>query len=293
MRMAEMTLFYTTSARHIADRIKLRKGRFTLKRLSDNEIYVRVDEDVKGKEVALLAGFPSSAENFLELVFFLDALKRLKAKVDLVVTYFGYARQDRIVKRGEALSAEVVSSIIAAYMPETIHVIDMHSERVKGFLRFKNIVPLGLFVPSFKGKKGLVVVAPDYGALAKAKAFSRMLGVPVAFLTKEREGSSVRIVGIKGEVKGRDAVIVDDIIDTGMTLIKAAGFLRREGCKDVYVAATHGIFSGDAIRRLEGSAIHRVYVTDTIPQRKKSKKVKVVPISGFMERLVRGIASHR
>jgi ribose-phosphate pyrophosphokinase len=285
----KMMLFYTSSAKHIADRIRVRKGRFILRRLSDNEIYVRVEEDVKDRDVVLLAGFPSSAENFLELVFFLDALERLKARVNLVITYFGYARQDRIVKKGEALSAAVVSRIIAGYKPKTIRIIDMHSERVKEFLGFKNEIPLELFVPFFRDRKGVVVVAPDYGALAKAKMFSRMLDAPVAFLAKEREGGKVKIVGIKGHVKGKDVVIVDDIIDTGATIIKAVGFLKGEGCKDVYVAATHGIFSGDAIKRLEESAIQKIFVTDTIPQKRRSRNIKVVPISGFIGRLVKNM----
>jgi len=287
-----MMLFYTNSTRHIAEKTKIRKGRFILKRLSDNEIYVRVEEDVENKEVVLLASFQSSAENFLELVFFLDALKRLKAKVSLVVAYFGYARQDRVVKKGEALSAAVISNIISAYGPKTVCIIDMHSERAREFLEFKNKLPLELFVPFFKDRKNLVVVAPDYGAREKAKMFSRMLNAPVAFLAKKREESKVKIVEIKDHVKGKDVVIVDDIIDTGATLVRAVNFLKKKGCKDVYIAATHGIFSDDAIEKLEGSIINKIYVTDTILQKRRSKKIEVIPISGFIERLVKNMGNN-
>ncbi len=281
-------LFYTSTCKHLANKINLKKGKFIVEIFSDGEIYVRVKENVKNKTVNVLASFFPPTDNLMEMALILDALKREKANVNLIIPYLGYSRQDRQVAKGEAVGAEVVCDIIKSFRPKKITVIDIHSPRLHKFMKFTNIVPLSLFAEKFKTNKKIkdfVVVAPDYGAIQHAKKLAKQLRCSAAFLEKQRKKHNIaEIIGIRGNVKGKNILIIDDLIDTGGTIIEAAKFLKKKGAEDIYVAATHGLFSGNAVKRLEKSAVKMIYVTDTIPQKKKSRKINIIPISNTINK---------
>ena len=286
MNMAKPILFYTSSAKHIAERMRIKKGRFVMKRFTDGEIYVRVLENVRRKTAWVLASTFSPAENLLELAFLLDALKRGGAIVNLIMPYFGYARQDRVVENGECLSSEVVCSLLRGFRLNKVLVIEMHSPRLKKFLKYENIVPFELFYPA--ACRADVVAAPDKGAVEVAKKISRACSVSFAGMEKIRPVKEKARVTMKADnVKGKRIMIIDDMISTGGTIIEAGKMLKKRGVKEVSVVATHGLFTGSAVKKLEKSPIKRIYVTNSIPQKATSRKIKVIDISGFVEGLIK------
>jgi ribose-phosphate pyrophosphokinase len=278
-------LFYTNSAEHIANAMKMKKGRFILTKFSDGEIYSRVEEDVRGKDVWVLASTQAPADNILELAFLLDSLSRGGAKINLMILYFGYARQDRIVKEGEALSSKVVSDLLRKSRLYKVLVLHVHSSRVKKFLDFEDVLPFSLFSAVIRRMD--VVAAPDRGALDLARKVSEDYGLGLAYMEKSRPGADkVEITRLVGNVERKKVVIVDDMISTGGTVIKAGQRLMSSGAKEVKVIATHGIFSGNAVKNLETSGIKSVYVTNSIKPNYKSRTIKTVDVSKFIESLM-------
>jgi ribose-phosphate pyrophosphokinase len=278
-------LFYTSSAEHIANAMKMKKGSFLLTKFSDGEIYSRVEEDVRGKAVWVLASTQPPADNILELAFLLDSLRRRGAKINLMILYFGYARQDRIVKEGEALSSKVVSDLLRKFRLSKVLVLHIHSSRVKKFLDFEDILPISLFSAVIRRME--VVAAPDKGALDLARKVSEDYGLDLAYMEKSRPRvEKVEITRLVGNVEGRKVVIVDDMISTGGTVIKAGQRLMRSGAKEVHVIATHGIFSGNAVKNLERSGIKSVHVTNSIKPNYKSRMIKTADVSKFVESLM-------
>jgi len=279
-----MKLFYTNSTKHLAKRLKVKKGKFILKKFSDNEIYVKITEDVKNKKVSVLASTNAPGDNILELAFLLDALKREKAKINLLIPYFGYARQDK-PKGGEALSAQVVSNIITKFRPHKITIIHMHSPRVNKYLTYENVIPLTLYSSIIK--KADVLVAPDKGSIDLVKELTKKYKISSAIIEKRRlSHQKVKVVKLKGDVKGKKALIIDDMISTGVTIIEVSKKLEQSGAIEVSVIATHGIFAGDAVKKIEKSNIKKVYVTNSLCQTKKSHKIKIINISSFIKKLI-------
>ncbi len=265
----------TTSVKHL----KLKGPPITIKHFKDGELYVKVPK-VKGK-VTVIASLHPPAENILELLFVLDALKRQNADIHLIITYFGYTRQDRINLPGEAVSAQVIANMLKGVK---ITAFDVHGELNK-FLRFNNIIPVKQFLPFIP--KDVVIVAPDEGAVQHANYWQKCLNSPVVFLKKSRPSHDVvEIHSIDGNVKGRDVLIIDDMISTGSTVIKAAEFLKKSGAKDIYVAATHGVFADNALSKLSKSPIKKIFVTDTLPQ-KRHRLVRVVSIKKLISQIQR------
>jgi len=276
-------LFYTSSAAHIASRMKMKKGRFTLKKFSDGEIHSVVEEDVKARAVWVLASTQPPADNILELAFLLDSLTRAGAKVSLMILYFAYARQDRIVREGEALSSKVVCDILRNFKVNRISIVHIHSSRIRKFLDYEDVLPFELFSAVIRRMDA--VVAPDHGALNLARKVSRDYGLPLAYMEKYRPGiEEVEITRLVGDVERKKVVIVDDMISTGGTVSKAAQKLIESGAKEVHVIATHGLFSRDAVKKLEESPIKSVYVTNSISPSHESEIIHTMDMSRFVER---------
>jgi len=279
-----MKLFYTKSAEHLAKKIKLKKGKYIISSFPDGELYVKINENVKNKRVLVLAATNPPAENLLELLFLLDALQGAGARIYLFFTYFGYARQDR-AKAGEALASQRICSWLKGFKWQNIAVLHPHSERLKQFLKYKEILPYHFFTSVINRED--VVVAPDKGASSLAKEISKRCRCARAEIEKVRLKGKVKMLSFHGEVNGKRAVIVDDMISTGNTVIKAAELLKRKGAKEVVVAATHGIFADKALQKLEKSPITSIYVTNSLPQKTRSRKVEIMDLAPFLEKHIK------
>lgn len=280
-----MNFFYTTSTKHLANKIKTKKGKFILKKFGDGEIYVKILEKVKNKKVWVLASTQPPADNLLELFFLLDALKREQAKINLLITYFGYARQDRI-ERGEAFTSKLICSWLNNFNLNKIYIIHPHSQRLKNFLDYENLIPFELF--SSVIKKAEVVVAPDKGALELVKKISGKYDVPYAYMEKFRPmPEKAKILKLVNGVKNKKVILVDDMISTGGTIIAASEKLEQEGAKEISVIATHGVFAGDAIKKIKKSSIEKVYVSDSLSQKRCPTKIKVIDLLKFIEKIIK------
>ncbi len=285
MEAFKMTLFYTNSVKYLADKIKIKKGNFLLKKFSDGEIYVKILDEVKNKQVWVLASTNPPADNLLELIFLLDALKREKAKINLIITYFGYARQDRILKK-EAFTSKLICDWLSNFNLNKIYVIHLHSQRLKNFLKYENLIPVELFSPVLK--KAEVVVAPDKGALELVKKISGKYDVPYAYMEKFRPSQEeAKIMKLHGSVKNKKTIIIDDLVSTGGTILAAGKKLKQAGAKEISALATHGIFAGDAMREIEKSPIKKIYVTNSLLQKYRPAKIKVIELRKFIEKIIK------
>ncbi len=278
----------------IAKKSKIKIGRIELKQFSDAETYARIEDNVKNQEVYL---FQSCARRpnhyFMELLVMIDAVKRMKPKkIFLVLPFFPYRRQERILKPGESLTAELIAKLISHTKANKVFLVELHAEIIEKFftLPIKHIHTLPLFINYFKRKfskiNDLSAAAPDLGASAKAQTLAKALQIPYIKIRKERPGhEKVKIKKLEGDVKNRRIILLDDEINTGSTIIKASEELKKNGAREIYVAATHGIFSKDCLSRLQKSKIIKeIVVTDSIRQEKRIKKLKVVSIADIISK---------
>lgn len=277
-------IFTTLSAQHILSRLSLPVGKRIIKQFSDGQWYVKVEESVNNTTVWVLGSTISPAENLLELLFLLDALHRNGAKIKLLIPYFSFARQDTAAV-GEALNAEVILNCFKQFSLEKITIIHVHNPTIIEFLPFKNVIPLSFFTDI--AKEVDCIVAPDKGAHDLACAVAKQAEKPLVFMHKARPShEQAEIVKVVGEVTGKKALLVDDILATGTTLIQAADELKKRGVSQVYAAVTHGLFTNNAHEKILHSSLEKVFVTNTIVQKEFSAKVMVVDISNLLEDLL-------
>lgn len=272
-------IFTTSSVSHLG----LATGDFTLKRFSDGEIYVRIDSEVKGKDVWVVGSTNPPADNAFELFFLLDALKRSGARLSLLIPYFGYARQDAPSER-ECFAGKLMCDWIRKFNPVNF-VLDMHSRRLKRFLDYRNIIPYEMFRPILQEFD--CVVAPDKGRALVAEEFASLTKKQLVLMQKCRPEHEKVVHEFHAVVKGKRCIITDDMISTGGTVVSAAEQLFSAGAKSVSVAATHGVFSGDALSKIRKSGIDAVYVTDSLPQR-KSKILEVLDVTPLLKEVLYG-----
>ncbi len=282
--------------KEIAKKAKAKLGNLKIEKFPDGESYCRFDEDIAGKKVFIIQSVcPPVSENLVELLLILDAAKRMKPKkLIVIIPYYGYARQDRIVKKGEPVSAQLVARAIKLAGADGVIALDLHSKAVEKFLKpKKHLKALPTIAAYFRKKKikKLVVVAPDYGALKNAKKQAKVLKAKTAVIKKKRlSGKKVKMEGIEGNVHGKNCVIIDDIISTGGTMAQAIRLLKKHGAENVYAAATHGLFVGPCIKRLNAAKPKEIIVTNSIPQKehcKKLKKLKVVSIASLLAKEIK------
>lgn len=274
-------------AKKICDYLGAELGRIEVKRFSDGEQYVRFLENIRGVDLFLVQGSSKPvSENLMELLIMVDAAKRSSAaRINAVMPYYGYARQDRKAASREPISAKLAADLIAAAGADRVIAMDLHSGQIQGFFN----IPLDNLTATVKlmeyiKKKGLadlMVVAPDAGSTKNSTKIAKALGVDLAIINKTRPRHGVaEALNIIGEVKGMNCVMFDDMIDTAGTICAAADLLKKEGCKKVLVCATHGLFSGNAMEKIEKSGIDEVVVTDTVPGNgNKSKKITVLCVA--------------
>ena len=291
-----MFLFSGTSniylAKKVAKNLNILLGKIDIKKFSDNETYVNVREDVEGEDCYVMqSGSNPANENLMELLIIIDALRRLNPnKITAILPFYPYRRQERKVEGGEAITSDLCAKLLKASGANKLVVLDLHTEKVERFFKipFKHLTAFDLFVSYFKNKnlKNTIVVAPDEGAAEINNKLAKKLGFKSCYIKKSRarKHDKVAKMELTGEVKGKNVIILDDEINTGGTLMKAAETLKQRGVRKVYFACTHGILSGDATSNIQKSSIDEVIITDSIylPKEKKFNKIKVLSVANLI-----------
>jgi ribose-phosphate pyrophosphokinase len=274
----------------IAKELSLPLAKSKVGHFADGEVSISINESVRGADVFIVQSTNSPVnDNLMELLLMIDAFKRASAgRIVAVIPYFGYARQDRKAKPRDPISAKLVADLISRAGADSVLSMDLHVSQIQGFfdIPVDHLVGVPLLAKYFKEKFGkknqdVVVVSPDLGSVTRARNFAERIDAPIAIIDKRRPKANVsEVMNIIGEVKGKTAIIVDDMVDTAGTLCNAAkAILEKGGAKEVYACATHGVLSGPAIERLSGSVIKEMLFLDTInlPDEKKIDKIKILP----------------
>ena len=274
----------------------------SIRKFSDGEIYIEINENIRGNSIFIIQGISSPAnDNLMELLLCIDALKRSSAKnITAVIPYFGYARQDRKVVPRTSISANLVSNLITKAGADRIVTVDLHAGQIQGFfdIPVDNLFSTPIFARHIKRKiksKNLICVAPDVGGVERTRALGRKLDVGLAIIDKRRPApGKSQVMNVIGNVKGKTCIITDDIIDSGGTIVNAADALIKRGAKEVYVYVTHGVLSGEAVEKIKKSKIKNLVVTDTIDNSdkvKKSRNIEVLSISNLLAEAMRRISN--
>ena len=286
----------------IAKYLKVGLTEASITKFSDKEIFVEIHENVRGEDVFILqsTSFPAN-DNLMELLVTIDALRRGSAsRITAVIPYFGYARQDRKVVPRTSISAKLVSNLITKAGADRLVTVDLHAGQIQGFfvIPVDNLFATPIFARHARKKiksKKIICVAPDVGGTERARALGKLLNVGLAIVDKRRpKPGQSKVMNVIGDVKDQTCIIVDDIIDSGGTIVNAAKALKERGAKEVYVYITHGVLSGDAVKKIKNSVIKNLVITDTIDNGEKIKSVKnieVLPISGLMGEAIRRISN--
>ena len=274
----------------------------SIRKFSDGEIYIEINENIRGNSIFIIQGISSPAnDNLMELLLCIDALKRSSAKnITAVIPYFGYARQDRKVVPRTSISAKLVSNLITKAGADRIVTVDLHAGQIQGFfdIPVDNLFSTPIFARHIKRKiksKNLICVAPDVGGVERTRALGRKLDVGLAIIDKRRPApGKSQVMNVIGNVKGKTCIIPDDIIDSGGTIVNAADALIKRGAKEVYVYVTHGVLSGEAVEKIKKSKIKNLVVTDTIDNSdkvKKSRNIEVLSISNLLAEAMKRISN--
>jgi len=285
----EMKVFTGNSnsalAEEICQYLKIPLGEATAGTFSDGEIMVQINENVRGKDIFVIQSFSNPVnKHIMELLIMIDAFKRASAyRITAVIPYFGYARQDRKVQPRVPITAKLVADLVTASGTNRVLTIDLHVGQIQGFFNIPvdNLFATPVLLEYLKTKnlKDLVVVSPDAGGVERARAFAKKLKASLAIIDKRRGDVNVsEVMNIIGDVKDRDALLLDDMIDTAGTITQGAEAIRKAGAKRIFAASTHGVLSGSAINRLNESVIDEVILTNTYPLNDKSNTCKRITI---------------
>lgn len=300
MEKFHLKLISGTANRKLAEEIsKILKIPLTpvdIRRFSDGEIYCRILESVRGGDVYIIQ--PTSADanhNLMELLIMVDALNRSSPeKITAVIPYFGYCRQDKKTKAREPITAKLVANMIQIAGVNRVIMFDLHVAQVQGFFDIPSdnldLIPGVLDYIIDKKLKDMVIVSPDAGGAARARSYARVLNVPIAIIDKRRpEANVAEVHNVIGDVKGKTAILVDDLIDTAGSITEAANILIKFGAREVYAFATHGVLSGPAIERIKKSQLKELVITNTIeiPQEKMISKIKVLSVGPILAETIK------
>ena len=291
-----------TLSKKIAKFLKSKLINSSIRKFADGEIYIEINENIRGNSIFIIQSISSPAnDNLMELLLCIDALKRSSAKnITAVIPYFGYARQDRKVAPRTSISAKLVSNLITKAGADRVVTVDLHAGQIQVFfdIPVDNLFSTPIFARHIKKNiksKNMICVAPDVGGTERARALGKTLNVGLAIVDKRRpKPGQSQVMNIIGNVKGKTCIIVDDIIDSGGTIVNAAKALKDRGAKDVYVYITHGVLSGEAVSRIKKSIIKNLVITDTIDNQEKiikAKNIEVLPISSLMGEAIKRISN--
>ena len=273
----------------ICEYINIPLGGEKVKRFSDGEIQIEIDENVRSKEVFVIQSICSPVnENLVELLLMLDALKRASAdRITAVIPYYGYARQDKKVAPRVPISAKLVADLLTVAGAARIITMDLHSGQIQGFFNIPvdNLFAAPVIIDYIRKKfnNDLVIVSPDAGGVERARAFAKRLNAGLAIIDKRRDApNQAKAMAVIGDVADKVVVILDDMVDTSGTLVEAAGAIMKNGAREIHASCCHAVLSGPAIERIEDSDLKTLVVTDTIPLKKNARdcdKIKVLSIS--------------
>lgn len=288
-------------AEEIARYLGVELCKVTLSRFADGEIFVRIDENVRGADVFIVQPTNPPAENIMELLLLIDAARRASAKrVTCVMPYYGYSRQDRKDQPRVSIGAKLLANMIEAAGADRVLGLDFHQHQLQGFfdVPVDHLYAAPVFISHFRKKNftNLVVVAPDVGSAKMARGFAKRLNGSIALMDKRRPQPNVaEVLNVVGEVEGLDCLIPDDMIDTAGTVTETARTLKKLGARDIYVCATHGLLSGPAVERLSGAPIREIVITDSVlvAPSKKFDALRVLSVGELLAKAIRNTHDDR
>ena len=288
-------------AEKVAKYLKIPLGDCELSRFADGEVQVSIRENVRGADVFLIqSACPPVNENYMELFILMDAMKRASAKeISLIIPYYGYARQDRKASARAPVSARLIADLCQTAGAKRLLAVDLHAPQIQGFFDgpVDNLFAFPVMAQEWLAKKGdlkdIVCVSPDAGAIERTRAFAKKIQSPIALMDKRRpHPNQAEICHIIGDIEGKTALIIDDMIDTAGTLCGAVDSLLAKGAGAVYALSAHAVFSDPAMERIEKSPLKEVWVSDTIPLKQKSSKVHCVSVAPLVAEAIKRIHSH-
>lgn len=264
---------------------------------ADGEFQPALEEGVRGKDVFIIQSTFAPSDNIMELLMMVDAAKRASAKsIIAVIPYFGFARQDRKDKPRVPIAAKLMADLLRVAGVNRIITIDLHADQIQGFfdIPVDHLVASSIFIPYLRGMysnvDNVLFASPDSGGTKRANDYAKNLGTGFVMCYKHREKpNAVASMQLIGDVKGKDVILVDDIVDTGNTLCKAANLIKEEGANSVRAMITHPVLSGEAIEKIESSSIEELIITDTIPLKRESKKIKVLSVAPLFAEAIRRV----
>ncbi|MBU0712088.1 ribose-phosphate pyrophosphokinase [bacterium] len=284
--------------REINEILGLTPGKISISNFSDGEIWLRFEENIRGADVFIVQPTNPPAENILELLLILDAARRASAKrITAVIPYYGYARQDRKDQPRVPISSRLIMDEIVNAGADRIVAMDLHSSQIQGFVNipFDHLYAKTIFIEPLKkliAGKEYTIVVPDVGGIKFARSYAQILGLPLTIIDKRRpQPNKAEVMNIIGEGHLEHVLLIDDMIDTGGTIVQAAELLKNNGAKTITVAATHGLFSGDCIRRLTESPVDQIIVTNSlsIPEERMFPKLEIVSASPMFAEAIKRI----
>lgn len=285
-------------AEKICKELDIPLGTCDVSQFSDGEINVNISETVRGADVFIVQPTCSPVnDSLMETLILIDAVKRASAgRVNAVVPYYGYARQDRKTKAREPITAKLVANLFTTAGADRVITMDLHAAQIQGYfdIPVDHLSGVPILAEYFKDvvDEETVVVSPDLGGVTRARSFANLLDLPIAIIEKRRPKANVsEVMNVIGDIDGKNVVIIDDIIDTAGTIAKAASVLKNFGAKKVYGCATHGVLSGPAIERIRDSELEKFIITDTIPlpQEKKIDKIDIVSVAPLFAEAIRRV----
>lgn len=296
-------IFSGRSTQYLSDKIAHSYGEplgeVLYQTFSDGEMSPFIAESVRGHDVFLIQSTFPPADNLMELLLMVDASKRASAhNVNVVIPYFGYARQDRKDKPRVAIAAKMIANLISAAGATRIMTCDLHADQIQGFfdIPVDHLDGAFIFVPYLKSlglESNIMFASPDVGGIKRARSFAKFFEADLAVCDKYRkEANKIESMRLIGEVEGKDVVLVDDLVDTAGTICKAAELLKDKGARSVRAVCTHPVLSGKAYENIENSMLEELVVTDTIPLKQKTSKIKVLTVSDLFAKAIRKIHDH-
>ena len=287
-------------AEDVVKNMGLKLGDMEIRRFADGEVFVQVGEPVRNKDVYVIqpTGRPSSNENWMELYCVIDALKRASAKrITAVIPYYGYWRQDRKNEPRVPITAKLVANLLAESGAGRVLCLDLHAAQIQGFfdIPVDHMQSKNIFLDKIRKDLDIsnsIIVSPDIGGIGRARLIAKALKLDIAIIDKRRDrANESEVMNIIGDVKGKDAIIVDDIIDTGGTLIKSMHALKQAGMKRIFVFITHAVCSGDVYERINGSEIEKLYITDSLKvmTERLGNKIEIISVAPAIADAIRHI----